>query len=79
MKLKEEFQNSKIYVPYMNSNMIGKFIPVGVLEKMSEKYPELFERVVSPDPSMEVSFEEALEAKLEFVEKKKLEEDEEIN
>lgn len=68
MKLKEQFLNSKIYVPVLNNFVIGKFIPEKVLEKMSEKYPELFERIENPDPNMLISFEEELEQKIESME-----------
>jgi hypothetical protein len=74
-RLKEEFINSIIYVPIMNANMIGKFIPEKVLEKMEQKYPELFEKIENPDPDM---FLEAIEEKEVYV-KKKLEENEEID
>jgi hypothetical protein len=74
-RLKEEFVNSIIYVPIMKSNILGKFIPEGVLDNMSQKYPELFERIADPDTNM---FLEAVEEKEEFV-KKKLDENEEID
>lgn len=45
VKLKEEIINSVIYVPFMNQNVLGKFIPEGLYEKMYQKYPELFEIV----------------------------------
>jgi len=74
-RLKEEFVNSIIYVPIMKSNMLGKFIPERVLDNMSQKYPELFERITDPDTNM---FLEAVEEKEEFV-KKNLDENEEID
>lgn len=78
VRLKEQFLNSKIYVPAMNSFQIGKFIPQGVLEKMSDKYPELFERIDSK--SEEIPFEVELEEKLQAMEpKKKSKKNEEID
>jgi hypothetical protein len=75
VKLKEAFLNSKIYVPTVNDFMIGKFIPEKVQEKMSEKYPELFERITNPDENMIIEEEKEIEEPI----KKKLEGDEEIN
>lgn len=72
MKLKKEFLNSKMWVPKMNSVMIGKFIPEGVLKDMSVKFPELFERVKTPDKKMILTFEEELEQKLSATEDEKI-------
>lgn len=75
IKLKEEFINSVIYVPFMNQNILGKLIPEGLYEKMSEKYPQLFERIQDPDLSMIVDYEETIEKKIEKPELKKSKKD----
>lgn len=75
IKLKEEFINSVIYVPFMNQNILGKLIPEGLYEKMSEKYPQLFERIQDADLSMIVDYEETIEKKIEKPELKKSKKD----
>lgn len=46
IKLKDEYKDTLIYVPFINRDVVGKFIDEGLYPFMNEKYPELFEEVV---------------------------------
>jgi hypothetical protein len=43
--LKKQFINSKIYVSFLNNNIIGKFIPEGLYKHLYKNHPNLFELV----------------------------------
>jgi len=45
IKLKEEFINTLIYVPFENRDILGKFIDTGLYPYMYKKYPEFFDLV----------------------------------
>lgn len=43
MQLKKELLDKAIWVPFINQNIVGRFIPENLLPHMYKKYPELFE------------------------------------
>jgi len=43
IKLKSEFLDTEIWVPFVNANIVGRFIPEGLYVHLNNKYPELFE------------------------------------
>lgn len=46
LKLKENVKETYIYVPFINGNVIGKFIEEGLYTHLYEIYPDYFEVVV---------------------------------
>ena len=47
VKLKKEFEEAYIYVPFINNNVVGKFIDEGLLPHLYNIAPELFD-IVEP-------------------------------
>jgi hypothetical protein len=48
LKLKKELQEAYIYVPFINNNVLGKFINEGLYEHLYNIAPELFDIVEIP-------------------------------
>jgi hypothetical protein len=46
-KLKEEYADALIYVPFGKMTILGKFIDASLLPFMYAKYPDLFEDIKS--------------------------------
>jgi hypothetical protein len=47
LKLKEDLQETYIFVPFINNNVIGKFIEEGLYPHLYDLYPELFDVIES--------------------------------
>jgi hypothetical protein len=43
LKLKQNYEEALIYVPQLNSNILGKFIDSNLYSFLYKKYPDLFE------------------------------------
>lgn len=43
LKLKADYEEALIYVPQLNSNILGKFIDSNLYSFLYKKYPDLFE------------------------------------
>jgi hypothetical protein len=48
LKLKENLQEAYIFIPFINNNVVGKFIDKGLYPHLYNLYPELFDVVVEP-------------------------------
>ena len=47
LKLKENVKETYIYVPFINGNVIGKFIEAGLYTHLYEIYPDYFD-IIEP-------------------------------
>jgi hypothetical protein len=45
LKLKKDIEEAYIYVPFINGNVIGKFIDKGLYSHLYNIYPDYFELV----------------------------------
>jgi hypothetical protein len=45
LKLRKDIEETYIYNPFTNADVIGKFIPEGLYPHLYKLYPELFEVV----------------------------------
>lgn len=46
LKLRKDIEETYIYEPFTNTDVIGKFIPEGLYPHLYKLYPELFDVVV---------------------------------
>ena len=46
LKLRKDIEETYIYEPFTNKDVIGKFIPEGLYPHLYKLYPELFDVVV---------------------------------
>ena len=56
LKLKKELEECYIYVPFINTNVMGKFIEEGLYSHLYKKYPELFD--IEPVKGLKQKIEE---------------------
>lgn len=44
MRLKKEYLDVEIYIPFIKQTMTGRFIPEGLHPHMAKKFPEFYEK-----------------------------------
>jgi hypothetical protein len=68
IKLKKHLQNELLWIPQTKSAIVGKFISPNLFPILQKKYPDWFDVEVEKQIHEEITFEQALEEKIESVE-----------